>query len=179
MNRNDYYSARDHVVEILRKDFLGPVTEDEILTELPLDYYILGKLYPQESDSTIIGGFSSEDCGDLEDEDVISLCNGSNPSSCGITFLINPSVDRFDVTVKAAHYENISREAAKAVLKFDDKEYRESTRFWRRVPVSKEISCIKVETLSEKRILTFDISDNLVLKVYKHKTYEDDHSQPD
>ena len=61
MNRNDYYSARDHVVEILRKDFLGPVTEDEILTELPLDYYILGKLYPQESDSTIIGGFSSED----------------------------------------------------------------------------------------------------------------------
>lgn len=173
MNRNDYYSARDHVVEILRKDFLGPVTEDEILTEFPLDYYILGKLYPQESDSTIIGGFSSEDCGDLEDEDVISLCNGSNPSSCGITFLINPSVDGFDVTVKAAHYENISREAAKAVLKFDDKEYKESTRFWRRVPVSKEISCIKVETLSEKRILTFDISDNLVLKVYLHKTYED------
>ncbi len=173
MNRDDYYRARGHVIEILRKDFLGPVTEDEILTELPLDYYILGKLYPQETDSTPIGGFSSEDCGDLEDEDVISLCNGSNPSSCGITFLINPTVQQFSILVKAARYVNIDREMAKNVLKFDDKEYKESARFWRRVPVSKEMLDVDVNELKDKRILTREVAENLVIKIYLHKIYED------
>lgn len=173
MNRDDYYKARDHVVEILRKDFLGPVAEDEILAEFPLDYYILGKLYPQESDSMPIGGFSSEDCGDLEDEDVISLCNGSNPSSCGITFLLNPAVKSFDMNATAAHYENIDRETAKAVLDFEDKDYRESTRFWRRVPITREISGISLEELSARHILIFEVDENLVIKVYLHKTYED------
>ena len=173
MNRDDYYRARCHVVEILRKDFLGPVTEDEVLAELPLDYYILGKLYPQETDSMTIGDYSSEDCGDLEDEDVISLCNGSNPSSCGITFLINPSVEKFDVVAQAAHYEIIDREKAKAVLKFEDKEYKESTRFWKRAPVSTEITEISVEELDRRRILAYEVTENLVIKIYLHKTYED------
>ena len=43
-----FYTARDTVSEILRKDFIGPVSKDETLTELPLQYYLMGKLYPKE-----------------------------------------------------------------------------------------------------------------------------------
>ncbi len=174
MNKNDYYSARDLIVKILKKDFLGPVSEEEILSELPLDYYIMGKLYPQGSDSATIGGFSSEDCGDLEDEDVISLCNGSNPSSCGLTFLLNSSIRSFIIKITAARYENISRDEAKKALGFEDEEYRESTKFWKRIVIDPEEISISSEELTEKRILTFEADENLLIKVYLHKVYDDE-----
>ena len=48
-----YYEARGIVTNILQKDFVGPVTEDEILPELPTQYYIMGKLYPQSQEGDI------------------------------------------------------------------------------------------------------------------------------
>ena len=42
----EYYKARSKVVEIVREDLVGPVTEDEVINELPTSYYIMGKLYP-------------------------------------------------------------------------------------------------------------------------------------
>ena len=54
MDYRDYYEARDIVTEILKKDFLGPLSDDEIICdERPLDYYIVGKLYPQSSGADI------------------------------------------------------------------------------------------------------------------------------
>ena len=50
MDYSRYYEARELLEKIITKDLLGPVTENEILCdERPLDYYILGKLYPQGS----------------------------------------------------------------------------------------------------------------------------------
>ena len=43
-----YYEAREVVSRILEQDFIGPVTKDECLAELPVQYYIMGKLYPQK-----------------------------------------------------------------------------------------------------------------------------------
>lgn len=42
-----YYEAREVVTRILEQDFIGPVTKDECLAEVPVQYYIMGKLYPQ------------------------------------------------------------------------------------------------------------------------------------
>ena len=44
-----FYEARGIISHILEQDFVGPVTKDECLTELPVQYYIMGKLYPQKT----------------------------------------------------------------------------------------------------------------------------------
>ena len=53
-NYSQYYKARDIIEEFMVKDLIGPVAEDEVLDESPLNYYLMGKLYPQadiESDA--------------------------------------------------------------------------------------------------------------------------------
>lgn len=44
----EFYEAREIISGILEKDFVGPVTKDECLTEIPVQYYIMGKLYPRK-----------------------------------------------------------------------------------------------------------------------------------
>lgn len=41
-----FYEARKVITKILRKDMIGPVDKDEVLSEVPVQYYIMGKLYP-------------------------------------------------------------------------------------------------------------------------------------
>lgn len=94
-----FYTARDTVSEILRKDFIGPVSKDETLTELPLQYYLMGKLYPKEDVSEELDMARNpflENAAESYDSS-ISLSNQKNPSSMGITFTLTPSVTRFVV----------------------------------------------------------------------------------
>ena len=49
-----YYEAREVVSCILEQDFIGPVTKDECLAEVPVQYYIMGKLYPQNDEGDVI-----------------------------------------------------------------------------------------------------------------------------
>ena len=45
MGFTEYYDARNIITEIISKDLLGPVEENEVICgDRPLDYYILGKL---------------------------------------------------------------------------------------------------------------------------------------
>ena len=46
---SQFYEARDIITRILYQDFVGPVSKDECLAELPIQYYIMGKLYPQSN----------------------------------------------------------------------------------------------------------------------------------
>lgn len=47
---DEYYKARTEITNIIKQDLLGPVTEDEKITgELPVNYYMVGKLYPQDA----------------------------------------------------------------------------------------------------------------------------------
>lgn len=89
MDYSRYYEARELLEKIITKDLLGPVTENEILCdERPLDYYILGKLYPQGSGYNEQVRSSSEDCGELDEEAGVSLSNSGNPSSFSLLSLI-------------------------------------------------------------------------------------------
>ena len=49
-----FYEARSIITKILKDDLIGPVSGNEILTELPTQYYIMGKLYPQGTEGEII-----------------------------------------------------------------------------------------------------------------------------
>lgn len=40
------YKAREEILDIVKKDIIGPVDTEEILVENPTQYYISGKLYP-------------------------------------------------------------------------------------------------------------------------------------
>jgi len=44
-----YYFAEDIIEVLLRKEFIGPVKEDEILFEPPLETYAMGILWPQRT----------------------------------------------------------------------------------------------------------------------------------
>jgi hypothetical protein len=46
---DDYYTTEDIIEELLRKELIGPVEEDETLEEAPLDVYSMGILWPQRT----------------------------------------------------------------------------------------------------------------------------------
>lgn len=169
-----FYEARDIVTEILRKDFLGPVKEDEIICdERPLDYYIIGKLYPQEDEIEVIGDFSADDCGNMDEEDAISLCNGKNPSSCGISFALNKTTESYNVQISAAKYIILDREDANKILEFKDEDYKKSATFWKRVQLEDFNKKILVKDLVPRKYKTYNIDDGLAVKVLLHKVYKD------
>lgn len=175
MDYAKYYEAREKVVEIISKDLLGPVAEDEIICdERPLEYYILGKLYPAENDaaSNIIQS-SAEDCGELDDESGISLSNCKNPSSFGISFALKSSAKSFTISPEAAQYILITREEAQSKLGFEDDKYKKNARFWQRVQLDLKPMEIDVETLVPGKSERKSIQENLKINILLHKKYED------
>lgn len=79
MDYQKYYEAREIIKEILEKDLLGPLTVDEVIKDYPIVYYIVGKLYPQNCPN-IVERSSSEDIGDLDEENNITLDNSWGPA---------------------------------------------------------------------------------------------------
>ncbi|NMA06975.1 MAG: hypothetical protein GX928_04610 [Ruminococcaceae bacterium] len=174
MDYRDYYEARDIVTEILKKDFLGPLSDDEIICdERPLDYYIVGKLYPQSSGADIALQSPTEDIGELDNEDCISLCNGRNPSSCGISFSLLPNISRIRVTVRAARYKVITIKEAQETLGFPDGTYKDNSTFWKREEISPDDFDIDIDVLQPGSRKTYTVCDKLSLNVFLHKIYPD------
>ena len=113
MGYDSYYSARDVICTILRKDLLGPVeTNETIMDERPLEYYILGKLYPQKTDQndlspdeeTVVSPCEDSTSLDSNPGDTLTTYVGATPSACGLTFCIQPDTPSFKVTALAARY---------------------------------------------------------------------------
>ena len=89
-----FYEARSIITKILKDDLIGPVSGNEILTELPTQYYIMGKLYPQGTEGAIIDLVRNpllENAIETYDAS-ISLSNQKNPSSMGITCTLKEGV---------------------------------------------------------------------------------------
>jgi hypothetical protein len=174
MNYSKYYEARDMITEILKKDFLGPLEEDEVICdERPLDYYIIGKLYPQKNDADNTTQSSADDCGTLDEEDCISLCNGRNPSSFGISFSLNKEGNSFNIDASAAKYVLIDREEAKKKLQFDEEDYKKAVSFWQRIKLKTPTISIEVSSLEKGKNKKEMIDDNLSVNILLHKMYED------
>lgn len=174
MDYYTYYEARDRIVEIIEKDLLGPVSEHEIICEdRPLDYYILGKLYPQESITDQTQRSSSEDCGELDEEGGISLSNSKNPSSFGLSFSINPGKKSFRVRSKAARYCQISEESAREELGFPSDKYKQGTHFWKREPVQIDDLIVSMDSVQVGKLIKYPIAAHLEIYVFLHKIYPD------
>jgi len=182
MNFNDYYNVRSKITEIMEKDFLGPLIDDEIICdERPLDYYIIGKLYPQRKISTDsmrnlddeLAKMATDDVGELDEEDNISLCNGYNPSSFGISFSVNPGINCFTIVSKAAIYSLIERKDAQEELRFSDTAYKKNAKFWKRNSLVIPDIDVKIEELIKGKTKKISIDKNLSIDILFHKEYSD------
>ena len=175
MNFDDYYNARSKITEIMEKDFLGPLANDEIICdERPLDYYIVGKLYPQKSDANDLINMSADDAGELDEEDNISLCNDYNPSSFGISFSVNPDITSFTISAKVASYFPIDREVARERLKFTDESYKEKTMFWQRNELKiQNIPVHMKDLIKGKKLEIYIENTKLSISIFWHKEYSD------
>lgn len=127
----DFYKARHIINDILDKDFVGPVKTDEILSESPASYYIMGKLYPQDIEDGILDLASQpvldDDSYDGGYDSALSLSNGIWPSSMGITFIVKEQVNAFQVEVSYARYK-VTDDSTKDQV------------YWKRIPVCKHIN---------------------------------------
>lgn len=169
-----YYDAREKIVEIVSKDLLGPLSNEEIICgEDPVNYYIVGKLYPQESMVADESQTSADDLGDLDYETGISLANSKNPSSFGFSFAVSKFDCSINVQVRTAKYSPITREEAQQILHFDDDAYTTKKSFWKRKPLLFDNIRINVSEFKKGRAKTVKLEDNLVLSVLLHKVYSD------
>ena len=109
MTLETQYSFRARMVESLTKDIIGPQAEDEVLDDFPLQAYISGILYPRSSEP--MEPAADIDAADDDDEGqfdpAVAYANLRYPSSMGLTFALDPSVDAIRVKVSAAQYEEI------------------------------------------------------------------------
>lgn len=133
MGYDEYYKARDIVVDILEKDLVGPVEEDEIIQGFPTSYYIMGKLYPRRSAG---GEAEQQEMSLLEGSEEpmdspISLSNQFEPSSMGLTFAVKGAA-RLSIRFDFATYEEVNGTSV-------EHDGREETLRFQRQPHSHEL----------------------------------------
>lgn len=164
-----FYDARKVVSRILDQDFIGPVTKDECLAELPVQYYIMGKLYPQKNTAEALDLARNPLLeNEIETYDAsISLSNQNNPSSMGITVALKAGVDAICISGGYAFYEPISFEDAKDcgidISKWEHLE-KKPKEVWRR----NEYSYAEKITFTGERVEYADLPSGLQLQVYTH-----------
>jgi Helicase conserved C-terminal domain len=121
--------GRDAVVEFLRRELIGPAGgEDELLADPPHRRYVMGTLYPQETDTGELEEIEEEDAaaGSVRDEladDPVTLAHEWMPSSVGLTFFVR-GTDAVSCRVWGARYDT-------------EREGRSAKR-WRRAPLASE-----------------------------------------
>lgn len=106
-NLAEQYGFRDDIVDQLVKDLVGPGEgDDEVITDLPLDRYIAGVLWPadgvlQEAAEPVSGESEENDAGDSP----ISQALMRYPTSMGITFSVDlAKTSSVQIAITAAKY---------------------------------------------------------------------------
>ncbi|WP_083555487.1 helicase-related protein [Fibrobacter sp. UWB7] len=177
-NFQEYYKAREIVVDFLRKDLLGPVEDNEILTEMPTQYYITGKLYPLDSSNSVetdeeLSSVDSVVENKFDEYDSsISLSNQIKPSSVGMTFTLKTGVKSFCVKGSFAFYKHYDyQEAEKSGFDLSKWSAEESKPkdLWRResCSFSKNV-CLDLKT----RCQSIELDGSLELRVFLKRLSE-------
>ncbi len=167
-----YYEARAIIKDLAYKDLVGPVIENEVLIEWPVEYYAMGKLYPQTEEQEILDmsrgtGIESE----LETYDAsLASTNMKNPSSMGITCTLKKNVTQVMVELDFGIYKPMSIDEVKEnkinIDRWKD-DIKEDSVFW--VRDAKKINIImQLNDLQE-----VEVAPNIIIRGYVHKTCKD------
>src|SRR5438128_124427 len=102
--------ARGRIVEALRLELMGPSEPEELIKENPTTRYIVGRLAPARSsdddydalieeteNDTLLAGDQAEGDEAGEEEPAPPLIVGFNPSSMGLSFMVEASATTVDV----------------------------------------------------------------------------------
>lgn len=140
--KNKSRQVRDRLLAYLRSELLGPSAPDETINEYPTARYLIGRLAPArsaegdtdaaidptEDDSLGVGTVDGEDG---EEETSPPLIIGFNPSSMGLSFLVDTAVKYLRIHASWGDYRQ-----EKAV---------EGGKVWRRHPKIGVIDGLRVE----------------------------------
>jgi hypothetical protein len=106
---HDQYAFREELLESLRRDLVGPASEEEVITDPPVTRYAIGILFPQ--DAGVVDAEEDVDAEEGDDEAMfgdppVAMANTRYPSSMGMTFgvdlhrtrtiLIHPAAARYE-----------------------------------------------------------------------------------
>lgn len=121
--------TRDHLLDDLRRELLGPSDPAEVLTEseFPTTRYVVGRLAPArdggDDDANAIDvaedvqlGAGDDDRESGAEEQHPPLVIGFHPSSCGLSFLVDPSVSALEVRVEWGDYKRERDEVRSAAV---------------------------------------------------------------
>ncbi len=143
--------VRDRLVAALRNDLLGPGSPDEVLLQSPSTRYLVGMLAPRgtaadSSEDESLEAGSDED----GDDGAVRLSASLDPSSIGLSCVVDPSVDQIQVVASWGEYTKVERSAETdpeesasidrdadpdATVRRPQKQYE-----WRRIPFEKSVS---------------------------------------
>ena len=169
-DRFKFAEVRQEVIEMLKKDLLGPANENEILNQNPRFEYIVGMLAPQtsEGDSNeqeIDGDASFEGdadytAGEEDDNEPVSANRFKTPSSIGISFYLESNTKSFNVDVTWGDYAKASDKTTNK----DGKEVNIST--YTRHP-QKETVAIELQEFGKSKEYPLICDSNVILYISK------------
>lgn len=126
MAGNKSRASRDRMLSALRAELLGPSDLNEAIREFPTTRYVSGRLAPArsgaddkdaeidptENDTLAVAGGDDEDGGE---ETLAPLIIGFNPSSIGLSFLVESGIDELRVEVSWGDYKREQNDEDKTV----------------------------------------------------------------
>ena len=167
------YKAREEILDIVKKDIIGPVDTEEILVENPTQYYISGKLYPltegKENDDLedVTTNNAAEMNTDIYDVTLASS-NLRTPGSMGITFTLKAGIKNFNVNLNYATYKNCTLDNLtedKGKIEKYEKDIDEKTIFWKRTEYNKNFS------FSVGKNESYVVAGDFYINSYTHKVF--------
>ena len=171
-DRVRYAGVRQQVIEMIRKDLLGPMDENEILNQNPRFEYLVGMLAPQVADNNVdsneqevdgdasFEGDADYTSGEEEDNEPIATNRFKIPSSIGISFYIESSTKELIVDVTWGDY-------SKASEKVSTKEGKErSASVYTRHPQAESV-VIDLDSFSKSKDYPLITDSNICLHISK------------
>ena len=144
-DRFKYAEVRQKIIDAIRTDLIGPLSPEEVLDENPRFAYLVGMLEPQRDENapdeneqeidTDIDYGKDEDftAGEDDDNEPVSTTKFQLPSSLGISFYVESSLDRICLDVSWGDYVS----SIEKVIGKDEKEHNRTV--YRRVPESETV----------------------------------------
>src|SRR5688572_22135325 len=132
---NQSREVRSRLVEVLRRELMGPTAADEKISEFPTSRYLVGRLAPArmnesdraaavdeaENDTLALGGGDGED--GAEDASP-PLIIAFNPSSFGLSFLVDASEGAITAKVAWGDYHREKGDGENSVWRRHQREVR-------------------------------------------------------
>ena len=166
-----YYEARKIIRDFVIKDFIGPVKDDEIISEPPIKYYSSGILYAQGFRKDKEEIIKDNDMDNNSDEEVsdepINLTDSFNPSAMAISTTIKKNVYKLKVNLKYAKYKS---EKKVKELKSEDNKNSKSELLWKRYFFKNEKI---IDFDKNKKRYFVKIEDGLELQIYMSRAFSD------